>query len=330
MKNFTLPYISNDKYIDTIVDKYVERTYELFGTDEDLFSGRIKKELVPKLIFNKHITKLLNNDIEFNYLLNSNNLEHYLSIPNKVKDKLKQLRDLNVKFLTVFSPVIQDFVLSLGFDNFKFVNSLVGSEIDTFLKVKQLEKLRYDRIILTENINRDFITLEHLRKSTNLPLELHLNLRCARDCLIRQDHFTKFHVNCKKYCIAQHSILNFLNSPHIYPFELSKYKEVGINFYKLNGRDRNYEDMLDIIHDYITEIRIDSNLLNDDYRFQETTLKYIDNIYLKDFFNFFKTGSGCSRQCNTCKICYKWEEKIKKDLIDINNNPEHPLYIHLH
>jgi collagenase-like PrtC family protease len=333
-----LPYINNNEYIEIIIDKYTDYTYELFGTDETFYSGRPQKELIPEQTFGKHVTNLLNNNIEFNYLLNSNNLEHYLNNPDKVKDKLKQLKDLNISFLTISSPLLQDFILSFGFDNFKFVNSLTGVEVDTFLKAKKFEDIKYSRIILSEDVNKDFVLLQHLKESISLPLELHLNIKCATNCLIKHDHLKQlswlknFIPTAKKYCTYYHgSIFNFLSSPYIYPFEISKYKELGINFFKLSGRDKDYKDMLNIINTYTTELSA-MNLLDNsgNYKSQEAELTYIDNIYLKDFFNFFRKGRGCSRQCNLCKICYKWEEKIKNDLVDINNNPKHPLYTHLH
>jgi collagenase-like PrtC family protease len=337
LKYFTVPYIPEDSYIKTIIREYNKHIYEVYGTDHAFYSAGPSRGLISKQIFNKHIAELRNSDIHFNYLLNSNDIYHrYLSIPNKIKNKLKQLRDLNVEFLTISSPILQDFILSLGFDNFKFINSLTGSEVDSYLRIKQLEKLNYNRILLSENINKNFTTLQYLRKITNLPLEICVNNRyCKKGCLLVQNcyqkySFEKFYWSYnKKNCERQKSIFNFLSSNYVYPFELSKYKELSINFFKIEGRYKDSFSVLNTVYDYITETESNSNLITKYHQF-EVPLNYIDKVYLEDFFNFFKTGSGCSGQCNTCKICYKWAEKIKKDLIDINNNPKHSLYKHLH
>jgi len=156
------------------------------------------------------------------------------------------------------------------------------------------------------------------------------------------------------YCIAKCSLDLFsdikevMKSRWIRPEDLERYEKIGINYFKVSGRrmstkwllntakayaSRSYEGSLSDLLNFIT-IGVDEDmssgqfqkfLTKDEFFKKEKLIKigqlnppkpFIDNKKLDGFLKGFEK-KDCASECETCKYCDNWAEKvIKYDLTE--------------
>ena len=128
---------------------------------------------------------------------------------------------------------------------------------------------------------------------------------------------------------------------HIYPWEIEAYRKIGINKFKLNGRDGIHDDktsMTDLIEIYLkgTEdikniesvplIRFASNLTNQE-KLKSLKVKDVKK-YLPKISHFIKYGELCTSRCgNECRYCYCCTEKVKT-ILNIKEEKETKKIMH--
>ena len=137
--------------------------------------------------------------------------------------------------------------------------------------------------------------------------------------------FCKFH--CSKLQ-KENPIFYITCANHIYPWEIEEYSKIGINKFKLNGRDslHDYYDSSYVVNMYGKYLRgIESFKKTEDVEIADFVWNFackreLKNLKVKDVKHllpdikyFAKKGDLCSSYCGIkCRYCYKCAEKIQK------------------
>lgn len=285
----------------------------------------------------KTIKELHQNNIKFNYLINSPCLGNKEFTPEGRKEIflfLEKLTECSVDYLTITIPFLMELVKK-NFANFK-INTSVICYIDSVDKAKYYENIGVDRITLDLDINRNFSLIKKIKEQVSVPLEVLLNSPCIYNCALKYYHYNlEGHFSqeenykplandfCKDSCMQM--LLNepykFLASPWIRPEDINFYcNELGIEYFKIVGREYKKNILLFMAENYLQQ-NYSGNLLALLGAYQEpTSFKKplsisIDNKKLNNFLDFFKKDIfPCVEGCNACGYC----ENISKEVLQIN------------
>jgi len=198
------------------------------------------------------------------------------------------------------------------------------------------------QIVPSHNVNKNFSLLKNIQK-LGIETEVMVNEGCLQGCSNRFEHeacltdrnfenHTKEPVfqegfckgNCKKI-ENRNPVLYMAKGNHIYPWEIEEYGRIGINKFKLNGRDglhNEKQSMTDMVKTYlkgiddikniedVPVINFASNSTSKD-KLKYLTVKEIKK-YLPNIKHFVKYGDLCASRCGVeCRYCYKCAEKIQ-------------------
>ena len=203
----------------------------------------------------------------FNYLMNAtcfDNTEFTREGYQKIIEHLEWIASTGADMVTVTLP----FLLQIAKDRFPHLKVCVSS----FARVQNVHTARFwgelgaDKIILPENIARDFDTLHLIREGVGCELEL-----IANHCCLYQCPFDLHHRNmvshgsqhghscggfapdyCKLAC-QQMKLLRpeeLIKSRWIRPEDVDTYEEMGIDCLKLVERFRGTESLVRILDAY--------------------------------------------------------------------------------
>jgi collagenase-like PrtC family protease len=214
--------------------------------------------------------------------------------------------------------------------------------------VKFYENLGAHRLLLSYMINRNFKLLKNIVSATTCEIEILVNESCLFHCPIRNYHYNLVsHASQQEMKIIQYPFLKctviklkdpaeLIKARWIRPEDIQKYESLGVNLFKLAGREKPTEWILKCAESYFQR-RYKGNLLDiiaivllPTYKFglevSKTTFPptiYLDNQKLDGFITFFeKSGDKCDGGCNTCSYC----DNVSKKAI-FYNKKEAELYI---
>lgn len=372
MGYLTVPTTFENRFLDELLklqERYNNSKFKIKELQGSLHlsiigSGRNSWD-VPKINvkhLKNHIEEVHKAGLSFCYLLNAaclGNIEYSFSGRKKIIEFLKLLKDMKVDFVTVTVPFLVELVKE-RFPEIK-VNTSVYSHIDTVDKAIFFENLGADRITLDPNINRNFPLLKKIRKNIKCELQILVNTSCLFNCPSRYYHanvtghfsqesnlkfFPAFSFNERCMLYRLQNPVEFIKTPWIRPEDISIYKELGINYFKIAGREYPAKKILKQIEAYLKE-DYEGNLAEilmgffDTYKFKKPLQFYIDNKKLNNFLEFFLNSSEfpcSSAECNNCLYCNRYAEKaveieedIKKEYIKIfSENLKKRLYMDGH
>lgn len=313
---------------------------EVYGSLPFSFLGSARSpDCVPKTnweTLKKTVGEFHQNNINFNYLINSpclGNKEFTVEGRKEIFLFLEKLTECQVDILTITIPFLITLVKK-NFPNFK-VNTSVICYLDSVDKAKYYESLNVDRITLDLDINRNFSLIKKIKKAVKIPLEVLVNSSCIYNCALKYYHYNlEGHFSqdenyqplandfCKDSCMQMllENPFKFIASPWIRPEDISFYNELGINYFKIVGREYKKNILLFITQNYIQENYF-GNLLALLGAYQEPTFFrkplsiFIDNKKLNNFIDFFKKENfPCGEGCSACGYC----ENISKEVLQIN------------
>lgn len=325
---------------------------EMYGSDQQHheLTARPKFRLIdikPKEL-EKYIKCCNDNNIEFNYTLNSIYLFSKRELYKKSKKIIKFvefLSDIGVKRITISNPIILEFIHNIG--NLKFEISTIA-HIDTVTQIKYyLSKYhRIDKICGNILKNRSIKFLKNaveLCKKMNCSYELLVNEFCGvsngistTHCVYRDScylcHSENQTISDKNlfseypmgYCINSRNSYrsNWLKLRWIRPEDLCLYTNLGITNFKISGRTGTTEYITKIAQAYVSGIWND-NLLKLWKPLETITLKDtpelefnhphdIDNQKLNSFvYHWFNNldFDCCNEICgHTCKYCDEFSD----------------------
>ena len=200
------------------------------------------------------------------------------------------------------------------------------------------------QIVPSHDINKNFKLLSLLRKKyPYTELELMVNEGCLQGCPNRIFHESvnidnQIIINndiclsgsyATSFCypvLHEYPVHSLVIGNHIFPWDIEEYNKIGINNFKLVGRDGyiiSFEKYLNSYKMYLKGIDNIKNIQNyplSDLMYHLRGNKTLNNIlvkdykkYLPDIKHFKKNGHLCTSRCGVeCRYCYKCAEKIKK------------------
>lgn len=334
MKYYSLPadfktetldcYLSlNEKY----QDSKVQETYGNITLGNIYGSGR-SADTLPELDKEKlrqYVRYSLDHGIKFDYTLNApslKNLELTKSGLEKIKEFLKSICDIGIDSMTVSMPSLMEIVKMLAPEI--HIKASAISSINTPNKALAYKEFGADRIVVEEAVNRDFGTLKNIVKAFGENVEVITNVVCYRNCIYRQFHYNSYifdsieYGSNYKYYITRCSqrMLNnpsvFLKNSWIRPEDINEYEKIGINHFKIQGRDViKSANPAKAVEHYFME-NFDGNLWELIMLFDKNFIPsvYIDNKKLDGFIRPFVDHEGfCKNMCDSCGYCDSFVDK---------------------
>ncbi len=303
------------------------------------------------------ISYAIEKGFEIVYLLNSSSA---FSVINKNYDKelerldklVNRLGDLGCSTFRVSTPFMAYFMsrnypkiklyASTSFD-YKSINEFVN-----FFKMYP----KVSQIVPSHNINKNFKLLKNLLKLLpNVEFELMVNEGCLFGCPNRMWHSSNSISICEgdfdfKYPIMRafyltrcssvsHSdyFLYLCMAKNIWPWEIEEYAKIGINNFKLVGRDSvlftngryldNYYLYLKGIEDYEfienSPVNFFLNYIVAHVGYAKFIIKDVKK-YLPKIDYFKKHGHLCASLCGVeCTYCYRCAKKLEKHINSLGN-----------
>lgn len=364
-----VPLIYEKKYLYNLIslnDAYSNDAcfiYEAYGSLREDIIGNLRPSYAIRDIsisgLKDYISILHSYNIRFDYIINSTISPMPMEPQIKASDILNFIRELigiGVDSFTVTNP----YIISLIKRNYPtvVVNASICNEISTIHQIKEFENLGVDCFILDRDINRKFHLLKKLRGSTQKDLKLLCNSPCLYQCINVQYHanYSSFlsnsqfnndnsrnHPFCIYYCAHKQfaNPIEHIKAQWIRPEDLHYYSEMGFCLFKLDGRDKSSDYMIEVVKSYLSN-KYDGNflyLLHGRYTKEVNNITTIntsndvfaewkigiDNRKLDGFIDIIKNkGTDCNGECNECAICdaiaqnlvinKSWQKQICKDL----------------
>jgi collagenase-like PrtC family protease len=216
--------------------------------------------------------------LEFSYLLNApclGNLQYSKKGYGQLIELLEWIDRAGVDAVTVGIPYLIDLVRK-RFTRLKIKVSTTA-RVNTIRKALQYEDMGVEEIIIDEHINREFKTLEAIRKAVKCNLELILNNICLWQCPYNYEHVNHDgHASREgeegQYCYLQYpgylclyrklmDPVELLKSPWIRPEDIRHYEAVGYEHFKITERFKRTPLLLENVRAYENR-RYDGNLLD--------------------------------------------------------------------
>jgi collagenase-like PrtC family protease len=322
---------------------------ELYGgfANDTVLGGIRPAASIPEVslaYFRKHVTTLHRHKMQFNYTANTTVLdgaEHSVAERQRLLRFIGSLADAGVDHITLSIPYLIDqvkrFYPTVG------VVASICCDIKSIGLVRRYAEMGVDRIVLPREINRSFPTLLEILgalKRLRVKCELLCNSPCLLFCpdsgfhavtssllsggrqfarLDRQNQLCVSVYRCwDKRCS---SIDEYIKSPWIRPEDCNTYSSIGVDIFKLDGRDKAPAYVQEVVTAYLRQ-RFLGNLLyltapyyaKNRRQFNEYRKKgwppgraplYLDNVRLNGFLRPFACQQlDClHRDCQECGYC---------------------------
>lgn len=263
--------------------------------------------------------------IAFNYTLNASctgGAEFHPASRSRLLDLIARLVDHGVDHLTMTAPSLLALVKA-QFPHLSLCTSTI-CEIDSVQAARIFVELGADRIILGEDITRDFDVIRSIQRAVSAPIEVLGNSTCLYLC-----PWKPFHYNLLSHMQAYHQPdieayyhwqcmnlrasrpLELLKLRWIRPEDLHLYPDV--TFFKIVGRYfAEDSDLVRTARTYM-EGRFDGNLwdLLGNFAPQRRHGMVVDNRALDGFVDWFAAHPhGCrTLGCNDCNHCRRYAER---------------------
>jgi len=272
--------------------------------------------------------------LTFNYLINApsmNNMEWDEDTHRDLVKHLDWLSNAGVDRVTVAIPYLVE-LIKRQFPHIKVELSTIA-HVDSVARAKLFESLGVDSIILHTNINRNLELLRAIRKAVKCELGVLTNSLCLYQCPYEyyhnntlghaSQHYNPLNGFYMDYCVTRctlerfHDAAQFIKSRWIRPEDVSRYEEIGIDFFKIAGRAMSSEWIINTTEAYASG-KYRGNLCDLLYvpnpklecpRVGSPPKVYIDNQALEGFINFFKK-QDCDSGCARCNYCQKTAGKV--------------------
>ena len=216
--------------------------------------------------------------LEFSYLLNApclGNLQYSKKGYGQLIELLEWIDRSGADAVTVGIPYLVDLVRK-RFPRLKIKVSTIA-RVNTVRKALQYEDMGVEEIIIDEHINREFKTLEAIRKAVKCHLELIVNNICLWQCPYNFEHVNHDgHASREgeeeQYCYLQYpgylclyrkltDPVELLKSPWIRPEDIRHYEAIGYERFKITERFKRTPLLLENVRVYENR-RYDGNLLD--------------------------------------------------------------------
>jgi len=319
-----------DELNKTYDDSKVTETYGNITVGNVFGSGRLVSQM-PKIDLNdlrKYIEYSRERGIDFNYTINAPTMQNKEFFPDSVRqivDFLGTLYAAGVRSLTVTLPSMIELVQSTGFD-FKIKASTI-CQVTNANRAMAYKDMGVDKIVVDESINRDFTKLRTIRDAFGEKVEVIVNQICPLNCIYRMFHYgmiaaeplgTANNVSVNYYehrCVLQQykTIDHLLKLSWIRPEDMKYYKDIGIRYFKLQGRHtiRKNGDPVRTVECYMKE-DYDGNLMDllTMFAVMNSFKIVVDNKKLDGYLKpFVELENFCRGACSSCNYCETFARK---------------------
>ena len=310
---------------------------ELYGSASGIGwgTGRHPSEL-PRVDFEQvceHVRLARLQGFRFNYIINSvcyGNKEYNNESIKELINLIGNCVDSGVDVITIANP----FLIQLISRNFPkiTVNASVIAGIKNIKNAHFFNNSGAKRITIHTDINRDLNLLKQFRNKLNCELEILLNRSCLLGCPLEHYHYCVLGHGSDdikldswiNYCTLSCTLIK-LRNPHeifrsgwIRPRDLERYENLGIDFYKIVGRELNISTIAKITNIYchlksvpdFGEIFKVAGLVKLPSGRIVSTLFHIngcDND--EDFEKRFQPVERCMVDCGSCNVCSELASK---------------------
>ncbi len=289
-------------------------------------SGRAKSTIPPIDMKNleKYVEFSNKNGIEFNYTLNAacfGNYEFSDVGILEIRRLLSDLHNIGIRNLTLTTPAIIELVKSIAPD--------MNIKASAICQINSVKKMNYyinsgvERFVVDPDITRNFTLLRNMVELGMDKMEIIINDKCMKDCAYKIFHYNQTaHDNNKRaesYYFMNCGVQKcgnpqaFLNLNWIRPEDLHLYENMGIRYFKVEGREfMLHGNMMKLLKAYIDE-SFDGNLLDLLHIFSpyDTAHQpYINNKALDGYVEgFYNNKVICNQLCEECGYCSEFLKK---------------------
>jgi collagenase-like PrtC family protease len=342
MINLLVPAVFADDMVDTYAQlnaRYAQegiKISEVYGALPRGHSAR-EPELLPQITENDlfdYAARLRDISIDFHYTLNSPVIT-YEQIDKYYGKFLKKLWDGGIRFLTIASPLLIEYVRrAMPGANFNITVSTIA-QVDSLKRIKQAKLFGADKITLDLRTNRDFKFLKHvkeLKKSLDIEFMVIANEFCG-DCLMRHFHYNlqslknykcgdaffdayPFNVCARLFLLKPADVLKLY---WILPDWIRLYhEEFGIDWIKVVGRTvKNIAWHKFVIKEYLKQ-NYKGNILRLEPDEGDDNTLFIDADYIKDnnyLEHFVDNCPDCRSVCGiSCHFCDTLSKGLSTEL----------------
>jgi collagenase-like PrtC family protease len=337
MRYYSLPADFKKETIDQysrLNDSYqhsrVNDTYGNINVGNFFGSGRLVRQ-TPKVDMydlRDYIAYSEKKGIGFNYTLNATHLHNQEFTGEgaaQIRNFLGQIYNAGVRSITVSLPSLIELIQSTPYEFNIRVSCLC--QITNANRALAYKKMGVYQIVVEESINRDFFALKRIREAFGEKVEIIVNQICDKNCMYRMFHYNmiagdpmgttnKVSINYYEHrCVLQQlkSIDNLLKLCWIRPEDIKYYTDIGIIYFKLQGRHTFVQggDPIRTVKSYFEE-SFDGNLMDLLTMFAKLTgfSVYVDNKKLENFIKpFVEKECFCKNTCSDCRYCQTWSKK---------------------
>jgi collagenase-like PrtC family protease len=262
----------------------------LQGTSVDALFGKLPFDVVggarpgfvlpqvDRSYIEKYIRACHEKGIEFSYLLNApclGNLQYSRKGYGQIIDLLEWVDHSGADSVVVGVPYLIDLIRK-RFPRLK-IKASTTARVNTVRKALQYEEMGVEEIIIDEHINREFKTLENIRKTVKCNLEILVNNICLWQCPYNYEHVNHDGHASREgeeeaHCYLQYpgylclyrkltEPVELLKSPWIRPEDISHYEALGYDRFKITERFKRTPLLVEHVKAYENR-RYDGNLLD--------------------------------------------------------------------
>lgn len=316
--------------------KYKEaKVEEVYGNlpQSPYGSGRSSDSIVPISLsqLKKYIIECEKNGIDFDYTFNASTLanrEYNEKEKNKIIAFIKKIYNIGVKKFTVTLPSIVS-LINNNFNDVEVVLSVVN-DITTVYQLKELSDAgKISRAYVAEDMNRKINKLKEIVKQSEVPIATIVNTFCLFECAYRYHHynFMAFRDESDRVDVVEYygarcgqikvnNVDEIIKIPWIRPVDIDKYIDIGINWFKIAGREmiKSGADIPSAVESYMSKsyngdlIDLFNNFSNKHYN----RIFSLDSKSLDLYFKYiFSKTLDCSRDlCEKCTMCKKYSKYV--------------------
>ncbi|HUE37853.1 MAG TPA: U32 family peptidase [Candidatus Binatia bacterium] len=319
-----VPAVYEESYLAAMAPLPISHYYGASAADAGLRANSDLPSIADDALA-AYVSKIHAQDQRFFYCLNVaclGNREFTAEGQRWLVERLGWMSEIGCDGVVLSNPYL------VAFAKKRFPSLLVAvssaNGIDSVDKVLYFQAQGVDVVYLPEYVNRDFPLLRQLCKRTSVRLVALANTGCMIQCPIRAYHSTiTSHARASLelgayvdypllWCTKEklHDPAQMVKSPLIRPEDLHAYEELGIEEFKLAGREMDRPWNERVIHAYAAR-RHDSDLNDLILGFDQmepygnVTVR-IPNRAMDGFIEFFHKKHDCRVGCRDCRYCDDW------------------------
>ncbi len=336
MRVFSVPADFKNETIDAYVelnhkhsDAVVGETYGCVSIDSTFSSGRNARSIpgVGLKGLGEYIACCAERGIDFNYTFNASclgNIEFTREGLARINRQLATLWSIGVRHLTISLPQMMAIVRESGLGFTIKVSTIC--QINSAYKAEYFKRLGVERIVIDEDITRDFRRIRQICEAFGDGVEMIANSACDMNCPIKMFHYNHeshysfgeqdirffFTARCRGQKASEWDHILKLNWTR--PEDQDLYQNAGVSRFKLQGRQAvAFGDPVRTVDAYMSR-SFDGNLydlleLFDQRRLADTFRPFMDNHKLDGFLTpFYEDPNHCLGDCKSCGYCHAFAE----------------------